>query len=436
MEKNFSATLFERAKKVTPGGVQSGSRYRKPSPWYFTEANGAWLTDVDRKPILDCIMGNGAVMMGHRHPVVIEAVEATLRTGLTCGLETELSVIAAEKVAKKIPGNFQIRFVNSGTEAALHCIRIARAATGRQKIAKIEGGYDGWADPVLVSVWPDLTKAGPVEKPNSLAFSNGMLMDTVRNTLVLPFNNLEAAEQILREHKDELAAVILEPIMIDIGFVEPEVEFLKGLRKITKELGMVLIFDELLTGFRLSMGGAQQYYNIQADLVMLGKAVANGFPIAIVAGKQELLDLIQPGGSVAFQGTFNGNAISLAAVNAVMDFFDKEDVVKEIQAKTEYLQSGFREICQRHGVAAYLAGRGGHFHPYFVEKPVKDYRSAAATNRNQYKIFSDVLANKNIYFYSNPLLHHALSLAHGERELGILLEAMDEGIRCARELKA
>lgn len=432
-QRDRSIDVFRRAQRVTPGGVQSGSRYREPHPWYFSSASGAWLTDVEGRAFLDCIMGNGAVMLGHGRQEVVEAVTKTIEQGLTCGVETELAVRAAESLMEKLPGTNQIRFANTGTEAALHCIRIARAATGRRKIAKFEGAYHGWADPVLVSAWPDLSKAGPPERPRSLAASGGILADTVTQTISLPFNNLQAVETILREEGEDVAAIILEPAMIDIGYVGPEPGFLQGLRALAAELGIVLIFDELLTGFRLAPGGAQEFFGVEADLTMLGKAIANGFPVSVVAGKPHLMALVRPGGPVAFQGTFNGHSASLAAIIAVMDLLEKEDVLVQLQNKTELLQKAFADLCQRHGVHAYLAGRGGHIHPYFVEEPVRDFREAAQSDRTRYLAFASALIERQIYCYANPLLHHAISLAHGDRELELLVDAMDQGLsRAAR----
>ena len=375
-------------------------------------------------------------MLGHGHPAVVEAVVRTVQQGITCGVETELAVRAAECISEKLPGETQIRFANSGTEAALHCIRIARAATGRDKIAKFEGSYHGWADPVLVSAWPDLREAGPAHRPRPLAASGGILAETVKQTVVLPFNDLHAVEAILREQAADMAAVILEPAMIDVGYVGPDPGFLQGLRALTKELGIVLIFDELLTGFRLAPGGAQEFFGVEADLIMLGKAVANGFPISVVAGKPQLMDLVRPGGPVAFQGTFNGHSASLAAVIAVMELLDTDGVLVQLQEKTELLQEAFAGLCQRHGVMAHLGGRGGHIHPYFVEGTVRNYRDAARSNRDRYLAFAGALSERQIYFYANPLLHHAISLAHGDRELELLIDAMSEGLRRAAKIAA
>lgn len=426
-----SVNMFQRAQRITPGGVQSSSRYREPHPWYFSSAEGAWLTDVEGRRFLDLIVGNGAIMLGHGHPAVTEAVSAVVNSGLSCGIETELAVVAAEMIADMLPGQVQVRFANSGTEAALHCIRIARAATGRKKIAKFEGAYHGWADQILVSAWPDLMKAGPPERPNTVVFSKGTLTETADYTIALPFNNLEAVELILREQAEDLAAIIMEPAMIDIGYVPPKPGFLQGLRALTKELGIVLIFDELLTGFRLAPGGAQEFFGVQADLIMLGKTVANGFPISVVAGIPELMALVRPGGPVAFQGTFNGHSVSLAAVIAVLKLIKNEGVLDELQRKTEVVQAGFATLCDHHRVEAYLAGQGGHIHPYFVAEPVSDFRSAARSHRERFLAFAHALIERQIYFYPNPLLHHSISLAYGDQELAYLVEAMDEGLRRA-----
>ena len=288
-ETSDSKTLYERALRVTTAGVHSNSRARTPNPIYYRSADGPYIWDVDGVRRIDLGMGNGAVLLGHNHPQVQEAVRRALENGITCGLETEVAIRAAELFTSIVPSAEQVRFTNTGTEAMLHALQIARAATGKRRIAKTEGAYHGWADSVQVSTWPDLSKAGPDDAPNPLPGTGGMDGEVVRDTLILPFNHVEASESLLRAHADEVAVVVVEPVMIDVGFIPARPEYLAMLRRVCSELGIVLLFDELLTGFRVATGGAQALYGVQADLAIFGKALGNGYPVAAVAGKAEFI---------------------------------------------------------------------------------------------------------------------------------------------------
>ena len=425
-----SQKLYERAVESIPAGTHSNSRFRSPHPLYFSQAEGPYIWDVDGNRYIDCVMGNGAVILGHNHPAVREAIEKQLETGINGGLETELSVALAEKFLSLVSTAEMVRFTNTGTEAAMHAIMMARAYTGRQDVAKVEGAYNGWYDCVHVSTWPDLTRAGAAGQPVPLPGTAGLDDRAVESTVVLPFNDSRAAERILRANQDRLAAVILEPVMIDIGFIPAKKEYLETIRAVTEELGIVLIFDELLTGFRLARGGAQEYYGITPDLSIFGKALTDGQIMAAVAGQRRFMDVSAPGpGRCAFVGTYNGHQVSVAAGMATLDILADGRVISELDRKTQDLKEEFRRLAAKYGVPARMQGQGGHFQWYFNSREVTNYREAAASDREAYAVFQSTLMERGIYTSANYLLHHALSYTHGEEVLAELVTAMDEGLR-------
>jgi glutamate-1-semialdehyde 2,1-aminomutase len=425
-----SERVFADAAAVVPAGTHSNSRMRAPHPLYFARAQGAHLWDVDGNRYLDCTMGNGAVMLGHAHPGVTAAVTAAVDTGLTTGFETPTSMEAARLLASIVPRAGKIRFANSGTEAAMHALHVARAATGKERVAKAEGAYHGWSDPLWVSCWGAPDKIGEPERPASPPGSGGLSRHSAE-TLVLPFNDLPATEALLREQAGALAAVFVEPVMIDLGWIPASPDYLHLLRALTEELGIVLVFDELLTGFRLARGGAREFYGIDADLSLYGKALGNGYPIAAVEGRAELMDLTDPstGGSVGYVGTFNGHAIAVAAAAASLEALADGSVLARIQGLTERLQSGLEALGERYRVDVVAAAGGGHFQPYFTSSPVTDYRSALSTNAEHYAALVRACARHNILIAEKALLHSALSAAHTEADVDDLLAAAEEAFR-------
>lgn len=430
MSLDKSRALYERALQSVPAGVHSNSRIQSPHPLYYRRAGGPYIYDLDGNRYLDLIMGNGAIMLGHNFPAVQEAIRAHLETGLSTGLETESSITAAEAFLKLVPTAERVRFTNTGTEAASHALAIARTATGKFGVAKIEGSYHGWLEPFNVSTWPDLTQAGSADEPVSLPGSAGQSPTLVEATVVLPHNDSEAAERILARHHQHLAALYIEPVMIDVGYIPATQEYLETLRRLCTKYGIILIFDELLTGFRESTGGAQGRYGVVPDLAMFGKAIANGHVLAALAGKAEVLEFASPGpGHCGFVGTFNGHSFSLAAAQAALTTMADGSVWADIQAKTERLIAAFAASARKYGVAAQMVGRGGHFHWYFVDGPVTNYRDAARTDRQAYARFFELLRDAGVYLSPNPLLHHAISYMHGEAEITWLIAAMDEALR-------
>lgn len=416
--------LYERALESVPAGTHSNSRAASPHPNYFTRAEGAYLWDVSGQRFTDYQMGNGAVMLGHGNPAVTEAVKQALDDGLGAGFESELSVAAAETFLSLVRTAQRVRFTNTGTEAAIHAVHVARAITGRQGIAKVEGAYHGWWDDVFVSTWPDLAKAGDPLQPRPLPGGNGLSAHAVEAATVLPFNDLDAARDILQGRRDSIAALFVEPTMIDVGFIPTTQEYLRGLRQITAELGIVLVFDELLTGFRLSRGGAQELHGVTPDLSMWGKALANGFPVAALAGTEEAMQRSAPGeGNAPFVGTFNGYRPALAAVKATLEQLSDGTVTERLNVRSTKLTEAFAALAQEHGVPARLHAGGGHFQPYFTDAPVTDYRSAAKTDAAMYDHWRKTLADHGLLVAGKALLHSAFSAAHRDEDFDRFLEA-------------
>jgi glutamate-1-semialdehyde 2,1-aminomutase len=427
MRAEAATLLHERASAVIPAGTHSNSRIRSGGPLYVERASGAWLWDVDGRRWLDCTMGNGAVILGHGDERVAAAVASAAEAGLTTGYEAPAAIEAIEQLAQIVPGFGRARFANSGTEALMHALAIARAATGRDGVAKVEGAYHGWFDLLFVSTWPPLAEAGPLERPLPTPGGAGLSRHAAE-TVVIPFNDADAAEQVLREHAGQLAALVLEPAMIDIGFIPGEPDYLERLRAVTAELGIVLIFDELLTGFRIAPGGAREAYGVHPDLTTFGKALANGVPTAVLEGKAELMDLANPlaGGAVPYVGTYNGHAVGAAATSATLAALADGAVQRQLQAMTQLLHDGFAALSARHGVPVTLGACGGHFQPYFVDGPVRTYRDAAGTDAKAYAVLRSTLEDRGILLAEKPLLHCALSAAHGPDEIDVILEAADE----------
>jgi glutamate-1-semialdehyde 2,1-aminomutase len=426
MKTENSKILYERALKSITSGVNSNSRFRSPHPIYFKRGEGAFLYDIDGNKYIDIILGNGAIFFGHNFKPFTDRFKQLNEEycGLTTGVESELGVLAAEKFLRIIPAD-KVRFTNTGTEAILHVMHIARAYTGKNDFALVEGSYNGWVDHVNVSTFPSIDAVGEEKKPNSVPGMGGLDKQAVQSSVVVPFNDIETTKKLLIKNKDRLAAFILEPIMIDVGYIEPKPEYLKSVRQICDKLNILLVFDELLTGFRAPNASCQKNYGIDPDLSIFGKAIANGNMLAAVSGKTEIMDTAKVGGKANFVGTFNGHQISLAACLATLELMEDGKILKHIDDSTLYLSREFEKLAQKHSVSAKLNGRGGHFHFYFSEKEVKNYRDAALCNQENYLTFSNKMNSQGIYMINKYLSHHALSYSHNEEVLEKIVNAFD-----------
>jgi glutamate-1-semialdehyde 2,1-aminomutase len=432
MSSSRSEGILERARKVTPGGVHSNIRYMDPNPLYFSRAQGSRLWDLDGTEYLDCVVNFGACILGHAHPKVLDAVRNQLDSGLTCGVETELSVKVSETLNKMIPCAEMVRFASTGTEAVMHCLMIARGYTGRDKILKIEGGFDGWYDSVLISTHPKVGAAGPERSPTPTIDSAGIPKSATQNTMVVPYNNTDALATAVEKHKEEIAAVIVEPVAFNMGCVLPNEGYLESVRKITKENDVLLIFDEVITGFRLAPGGAQEYFKVIPDLATFAKALANGFPLSAVTGRRDIMMVSDPKGKVAYMGTYNGSQSSLAAASATLEILQDGHPQAILSRSTEKLQRGFTEMCEEMNVSARLNGLGGQFQVYFTSTDTNNYRKVATASQEKFLRFQKEMLRQHVLFMPIALFHHGISAAHSDEDIETILTAMKASLRAVR----
>ncbi|GAC1565606.1 MAG: glutamate-1-semialdehyde 2,1-aminomutase [Ktedonobacteraceae bacterium] len=371
--------LYARARLSLARGVSSSFRADvKPEPLFVDHGLGAYLVDADGQQYLDFTLAWGPLILGHSHPAIIRAVQAQLARGCTFGAQHELEIRVAERIQAAVPCADLITFSNSGSEAVLVALRLARAYTGRPKILKFEGHYHGWTDSVLISYHPSLADAGPYDAPHLVPGTHGQSLAALSDVLVLPWNNLEALEQALQRNTTELAAVIMEPVMCNSGMVEPVAGYLEAVRAMTQRYGVLLIFDEVITGFRLALGGAQEAYGVIPDIAVYAKAVAGGFPLSVIAGQQAVMDLIA-NGTVQHSGTYNGNPISLAAAEATLEQLSQSGIYEHLNALGRLLAHGARAILARYQQPAKVHQVGPMMQILFTEQhKLDDYRAVAA----------------------------------------------------------
>lgn len=438
-EKNTpkSKEMYAKAIKSIPGGIAANIKYFDPYPIFMDKGEGAYLTDVDGNKYVDYLLSYGPLMLGHGHPAVINAINEQLEEhgSLLYGTPHRLEYEMAEKIKSLYPSMEMIRYTNSGTEATLFSLRMAYAYTGKYKIGKFEGHYHGGYNQVLISVNPSLEEAGPIERPNPIPESAGIEPYQLENTIVLPFNDIEACTKILKEHQHEMAAVIMEPILT--GYIPADQDFMNGLRKVTEELGILLIFDEVKTGFRAGLGGAQGYYGIKPDITTLGKVVGGGFPFGIIGGKKDILMKTAPKMSsdifdistskkstakdVLFHsGTYNGHPMILRTGLAVIDVLEKE--IDTIFKNTELLKSGLKEIFKEKGIAIQTVGIGSVFNILINEKEnIRTYRDIQDSDFELRKKIDFALFEEGIF--NKPLNRYSTSTAHDEKVIDFTLEA-------------
>ena len=380
MEFTASAKLFEQAKKYIPGGVNSPVRACRSvgcDPVFITKAKGATLTDADGNEYVDFVCSWGPMISGHAHPDVISAVQKTAAFGTSFGAPTALEIDLAAMVVEALPSVDKVRFVNSGTEATMSAVRLARGYTGKKVVVKFDGCYHGHADSFLVKAGSGLITLGIPGSP-------GVPDDIVKNTLSIPYNDLDSLERTLRDENLEIACVIVEPVAGNMGCVPPKPGFLEKLRKLTSELGIVLIFDEVITGFRLSYGGAQQYYDISPDLTCLGKIIGGGLPVGAYGGKSEIMNCVAPDGPVYQAGTLSGNPLAMAAGIASLKLLQKPDFYEQLEEKTAGYVGRLESIAASVGIAVQLNRVGSMMTGFFTTDPVTDFLSAMKADVNRY----------------------------------------------------
>ena len=435
-----SQEMFQRAIKVIPGGVHSNARYLTPYPLYFLKAEGNKIWDIDGNEYLDYFVNHGAIVLGHRYPKVEDAVRNQMESGLAAGYESELTVSTTEDLVRMIPHAEMARFAGSGSDAVMSAIHIARGYTGRKKILKTEGAWHGTYDYACASYRSPLAKAGPKKTPRTIPESAGFVReDVIKNTIIAPFNDSTALERIVKKNKRTLAAVIIEPIIHNSGAIMPKEGYLKSVREITERNDILLIVDEVITGFRCAPGGAQQYYEIEADIGTYGKAIANGYPVAAIVGKKDILEKSGPDvkssvggfGGVIYGGTFHAHHLAVAACKATMADLKDGRVAKHLNDLTQLLAKGVKEISDDTHLNMRVDGLGGEFTMYFTDRSPSNYREAITTdsgNGEKFLSLQKYLQTIGIRLLPRHIYHHGFSYSHTKDDIERLLRGTREWV--------
>lgn len=416
-----SRKLFEEAKKLLPGGVSSPVRAIKPYPFYTKSANGSKLTDIDGNVYIDYVMGYGPLLLGHNHPAIKEAVIKQLSDGWLYGTPSELEVSLAKEIIRLYASIDMVRFVSTGTEATMGALRAARGFTGKNKFIKIEGGFHGAHEAALVKAGSGATTLGT---PDSAGVPN----DFTKNTLQVPYNDIEAMTEAIEAYKDDVAAVIIEPVLGNIGPILPEEGYLKEVRAVTKENDVVLIFDEVITGFRLAMGGAQEYYGITPDMTTLGKILGGGFHIGVIGGKREIMEKISPAGPVYQAGTFNGSPVSMTAGLAMISTMKKEKVHEKVNKAGDSLRKALSDVVGDLGLDYNISGVGSMFKVFFGDMP-HNYNEALKCDTGKFNIFFRKMLNDGIFLPPSQFETNFLSLAHSKEDIDKTIDAYQRNLK-------
>ncbi|MGY3904804.1 glutamate-1-semialdehyde 2,1-aminomutase [Aeromonas lusitana] len=417
-----SDQLFEQARQTIPGGVNSPVRAFNGvggTPRFIESADGAYLYDVDGQAYVDYIGSWGPMLLGHNHPAIKAAVIQAVEKGLSYGAPTEIEVRMAEKVRQIVPSMEQVRMVNSGTEATMSAIRLARGYTGRDKIVKFEGCYHGHADSLLVKAGSGALTLG---QPNS----PGVPADFAKHTLTCVFNDLDSVREAFAQYGSEIACIIVEPVAGNMNCIPPVPGFLEGLRTICDESGALLILDEVMTGFRVSLRGAQGHYNIEPDLTTLGKIIGAGMPVGAFGGKKKVMQHIAPTGPVYQAGTLSGNPVAMAAGLAMLDLLQEPGLYEQLSAKTAQVAEGLKAAAAKHGIPLAVTHVGGMFGFFFTdEAEITRYEQVTRCDMERFKRFYHLMLEEGVYLAPSAYEAGFLSLAHGDKEIAHTLAAAD-----------
>ncbi|MBT8492045.1 MAG: glutamate-1-semialdehyde 2,1-aminomutase [Deltaproteobacteria bacterium] len=425
MEYGKSTALFERATSVTPGGVNSPVRACKSvggDPLFLQRGDGAYVYDVDGNRFVDTVGSWGPMIVGHAHPTVLAAVREALARGSSFGAPTELEVEFAEKVCSALPAMDQVRAVSSGTEATMSALRLARGYTGRDKIIKIDGGYHGHADFLLVA-------AGSGAATLGIPGSSGVPKGTAQDTLLIPYNDLDRAKEVFAAHEDQIAALIIEPIAGNMGVVPPKSGYLHGLRQLCNEYGTVLILDEVMTGFRVAYGGAQVLYDVKPDLTCLGKVVGGGLPAAAFGGKRAIMEHLAPVGQVYQAGTLSGSPLAMAAGLATLELLGEDGAYDRLEAVGARLEKGLLEAAEAARVPASVNRVGSMLTLFFTEGPVENYEGAKASNTQAFAKYFMAMRERGISLPPSQFEGMFLSLAHSDSDIDEIVAKAAESLR-------
>ena len=419
-----SQELFEESKKIIPGGVSSPVRAFKPYPFFVAKGEGSHIYDVDGNSYIDHCLAYGPLILGHADKTVVSDLTNQLTMGTAYGAPTENEIKLSREVINRIPSAEMVRFTNSGTEATMSAIRVARGFTKRDKIVKFEGAYHGAHDYCLVK-----GGSGAACLPDSL----GIPLDTTKNTLTVPFNDEEALTELIEKEGENIACIIMEVVMGNIGCVEPKDGYLEFLRKITEENGIVLIFDEVITGFRLSTGGAQEYYGVTPDMTTLGKIVGGGLPMGAFCGKKEIMELVAPNGPVYQAGTFSGNPISVQAGLSTLKQLNK-DFYTSLNKKGEFLRSNIHDIVDELSLDISPVGLGSMFQIYFNPNEVTNYAEAQESDSERFLVYFRQLLKEGVFIPPSQFECNFISSAHEMEDLEKTANAIRESLKVAFEI--
>ena len=428
-----SIDLYKKALNLIPGGVNSPVRAFKSAnreaPIFVKKGQGARIYDEDNNEYIDYICSWGPLILGHNHPKVIEEVKKIIENGSSYGLPTKYEVDLAELIVEIVPSIEKVRLTTSGTEATMSAVRLARAYTGRNKILKFEGCYHGHSDALLV-------KSGSGLLTDGYQDSNGITDGVLKDTLTLGFGDLEKVENLLRN--EEIACVIVEPIPANMGLIETHKEFLQGLRRITEATKTVLIFDEVISGFRLALGGAQEFFGITPDLTTLGKIIGGGYPVGAFGGKKEIMDLVAPVGRVYHAGTLSGNPIASKAGFATISYLkENPNIYKELAENTNYLVDNVEKLAEKYGVDVCINSMGSLFTIFFVDlEKVENLEDSLKANTENFSIYFNTMLDNGIVVPPSQFEAHFLSIAHTKKELDRTLEVMEMAFKKIGEKNA
>jgi glutamate-1-semialdehyde 2,1-aminomutase len=411
--------LFERAQKTTPGGINSPVRAFRSvggTPRFITRADGPYFWDADDKRYIDYIGSWGPAIVGHAHPVVVKAVQEAATRGLSFGAPTEGEVLMAEEICRLVPSIEQVRLVSSGTEATMSALRLARGATGRDKIVKFEGCYHGHADSLLVKAGSGLLTFG---NPTSA----GVPEDFVKHTLVLDYNDVAQLERAFEEFGDQIACVIVEPVAGNMNLIKASEAFLKAMRALCTKHGAILIFDEVMCGFRVALGGAQELYGIRPDLTALGKVIGGGLPVAAFGGSAELMRNMAPLGAVYQAGTLSGNPVAVAAGMTTLSIIQQPGFYDKLSATAARLAAGLTAAAKEAGVVFCADSVGGMFGLYFSETPPNNYAEMMAGDRARFNVFFHAMLDEGVYFAPAAFEAGFVSAAHSDEVIDATIDA-------------
>ena len=429
MKWNISNELYKEACELMPGGVNSPVRSGRAvgfDPIFVKEADGCRITDEDGNVYIDYVGSWGPLILGHSHPEVTAALRNVADRGTSYGIPTRIEIDMARKVVETVPSIEMVRMVNSGTEAAMSAIRLARGYTGRKKIIKFNGCYHGHADSLLVKSGSGLLTFGIPGTP-------GVPEEIVQHTVSLPYNDLDTVREVMERAGEEVAAIIVEPVAANMGVVLPKAGYLEGLRRICTEYGSLLIFDEVITGFRLAPGGAQQLFGIMPDLTCLGKIIGGGLPVGAYGGRKEIMERVAPSGDVYQAGTLSGNPLAMSAGLSVLNVLSRGGIYEQIEKQNAYLCSGLYEAAGSAGVSVRLNSIASLGCGFFTNEPVFDLESAAKSDTEAYGVFFREMLKRGVYLAPSQFEAFFVSAAHRKEDLDHTIQAAFEALRVVRQ---